>query len=133
MAKKVKSSNKSKLSALVVDDDVVCRTVHCAFLRRHGFETSSVESGRQAVDLIRSGKKIDVIFMDIIMPEMNGVQATRALRAMGVKSMIVGIDCDLDYINEDFMQAGMDRVYEKPMTSEIAISVHQTLLNNNIV
>ncbi|XP_074356067.1 two-component response regulator 24-like [Apium graveolens] len=133
MAKKVTSSNKSKLSALVVDALGVCRIIHCAFLRRHGFETTSVESGRQAVDLIRFGQKFDVIFMDIIMPDMNGVQATRALRAMGVKSMIVGIVADLHYINENFMETGMDRVYEKPMTSEIVISVRQALLNNNVM
>lgn len=60
-------------------------------------------------------------------------QVTRALRTIGVNSMIVGIDCDLDYINEDFMQAGMNRAYEKPLTHEIAISVRQALQNNNIM
>ncbi|KAK1356634.1 Signal transduction response regulator [Heracleum sosnowskyi] len=114
MAKKVKSSNKSKLSALVVDDNSTCRLAHCAILRRHEFETYTAENGREVVELIRSGQKFDVIFIDTIMtPEMNGVQATRALRLMGVNSMIVGMDCDLDHINEDFIRAGMDRVYKK--------------------
>ena len=44
--------------------------------------------------------------------------------------MIVGIFCDLNFLREDPFQAGMDRVYEKPMTDEIVISVRQALLNN---
>lgn len=47
--------------------------------------------------------------------------------------MIVGIDCELDSINEDFMKAGMDCVYEKPMTHDIIISVRRALQNNNIM
>ncbi|KAL1827217.1 hypothetical protein ACET3Z_005629 [Daucus carota] len=128
MARKVISSNN--LSALVVDDDTVCRLVHVGYLRAHNFETYAVENGREAVDLVRSGRQFDVIFMDFSMPVMNGIQATRELRAMGVKTMIVGIDCDPDFLGEDPFQAGMDRVYEKPMTHEIVISVRQALLNN---
>lgn len=60
-------------------------------------------------------------------------QATRELRTMGVTSMIVGIDCELDSINEDFIQAGMDHVYEKPMSHEIVISVLHALQNNIIM
>ncbi|WOG99382.1 hypothetical protein DCAR_0518730 [Daucus carota subsp. sativus] len=130
MAKKIESSKKKKLSALVVDDSSVCRTVHVACLRRHDFETYVVENGREAVDLIRSGEQFDVIFMAVEMPVLNGIQATRELRGMGVKTMIVGIDCDLGYLGEHPIIAGMDRMYEKPMTQEIVISVRQALLNN---
>ncbi|KAK1378009.1 Response regulator [Heracleum sosnowskyi] len=133
MAQKGGSSNNRRLSALVVDDVTIIRLIHGAFLRRHGFLTRSVENGRQAVDLICSGEQFDVIFMDIRMPVMNGVQATRELRAMGVRSMIVGVDCELDHINEDYIQAGMNRVYEKPMTNDIVISVRQELQNNNFM
>lgn len=76
MAEKGKSSNKRKLTALVVEYDATTRFVHCAYLRRHGFETNTVENGRQAVDLIRSGEQFDVIFMNIRMPVMNGVQVS---------------------------------------------------------
>lgn len=74
MAKKVESSMKRKLSALVVDDDPVGRMILVAMLRRHDFETCSAENGREAVDLIRSGRQFDVIFMDVVMPVMNGIQ-----------------------------------------------------------
>ncbi|XP_074338984.1 two-component response regulator 24-like [Apium graveolens] len=133
MAKKGKSSNNRKLTALVVDDNSTIRLIHVAYLRRHEFETNTVENGRQAVDLIRSGEQFDAIFMDIRMPVMDGIQATRELRTMGVKSMIVGIDCELDSISEDLIQAGMDRVFEKPITHDIVISVRQAILNNNIM
>ncbi|KAL1827294.1 hypothetical protein DCAR_0206458 [Daucus carota subsp. sativus] len=129
MAKKIESSKKKRLSALVVDDSRVCRMIHDAYLTRNDFETYTVENGREAVDLIRSGEQFDVIFMDLVMPVMNGFEATRELRAMGVTTMIVGIDCPID-LRDDPIQAGVDRVYEKPLTEEIIISVRQALQSN---
>ncbi|KAL1827228.1 hypothetical protein ACET3Z_005640 [Daucus carota] len=127
MAKKVESSMKKKLSALVVDDDPVGRMILVAMLRRHDFETCSAENGREAVDLIRSGRQFDVIFMDVVMPVMNGIQATRVLRAMRVKTMIVGMG---PYSRGDNpIETGMDRVYEKPITPVIIISIRQVLQN----
>ena len=77
MAKKIESSKKKKLSALVVDFSSVCRMVHVACLRRHDFETYAVENGREAVDLIRSGEHFDVIFMAVEMPVLNGIQVSQ--------------------------------------------------------
>lgn len=76
MAKNVKSSKKSKLYALVVDDDATCRMVHGAILRIHEFQTYFVENGMRAVDLVRFGEIFDVSFMDIMSPEMNGVEVS---------------------------------------------------------
>ena len=79
MAKKIENSKKKKLSALVVDDDGVCRIIHVAYLRRHGFETYAVENGREAVDLIRSGEQFDVVFMDLVMPVLDGIQVSQVI------------------------------------------------------
>ena len=79
MAKKIISSKERNLSALVVDDDTVCRLVHVAYCESHNFETCSVENGREAVDLVRSGRQFDVIFMDFSMPVMNGIQVSQVI------------------------------------------------------
>ena len=79
MAKKIESSKKKRLSALVVDDSRVCRMIHDAYLTRNDFETYTVENGREAVDLIRSGEQFDVIFMDLVMPVMNGFEVSKVV------------------------------------------------------
>lgn len=63
-----------RLSALVVDDDVVVRIIHVAHFQKHGFETHIVANGKLAVDLIRFGEMFDVIFMDFNMSVMNGIE-----------------------------------------------------------
>ena len=79
MAKKIVSSKKKNLSALVVDDDTVSRMVHVGYCTRYNFETNAVENGREAVDLVRSGRQFDVIFMDYSMPVMNGIQVSQVI------------------------------------------------------
>ncbi|KAK1356603.1 Response regulatory domain-containing protein [Heracleum sosnowskyi] len=123
-------SNTRRLSALVVDDDATVRIIHVAHLKKHGFETYAVENGKLAVDLFRSGERFDVIFMDFNMPVMNGIEATRELRDLGVNAMIVGISDDRDHTMEEFIQAGMDQFYEKPIKAETVISILRALQGN---
>lgn len=62
------------VTALVVDDDNTCRVVLVATLRNQGFESYGVESAQKAIDLVRNGIEFDVVFMDISMPVMGGIQ-----------------------------------------------------------
>ncbi|KAK1356601.1 hypothetical protein POM88_049857 [Heracleum sosnowskyi] len=53
--------------------------------------------------------------------------ATRELRDLGVNAMIVGISDDRDHTMEEFIQAGMDQFYEKPIKAETVISILRAL------
>jgi len=64
---------------LVVDDSRTVRSVLQRMLQQGGYATLTAENGREALDLSVEHKPTLVI-MDIVMPEMNGFQATRALR-----------------------------------------------------
>ncbi|XP_051125210.1 two-component response regulator 24-like [Andrographis paniculata] len=109
-----------KIHGLVVDDNPLIRRVHSAILNRHGLETDSAENGKVAVDLFLSGKKYDLVVMDMEMPVMDGIQATERLRAMGVKSMIIGVTArGLDSEKEAFIRAGLDKCWEKPLNVEL--------------
>lgn len=56
------------------------------------------------------------------------IQATKGLREMGVRSMIVGItSCDLDYEVKPFMEAGLDECLEKPLNRAKVESVLEKL------
>jgi two-component system, sensor histidine kinase and response regulator len=73
------------LRVLVAEDHPVNRKLVTAILRQRGHEVTSVENGRAAVAAVAgsgaAGAGFDVIVMDLQMPEMNGIAATRAIRA----------------------------------------------------
>ncbi|KAL3616851.1 hypothetical protein CASFOL_039245 [Castilleja foliolosa] len=112
------------VSALVVDDDPVTQKIHRIFLNRHGLETQVVDNGEKAVDLFMSGKTYDLVLMDLEMPVMDGQKATEKLRAMGVKSMIVGVtSCTVEEEKAAFVAAGLDDCVKKPLTSGAVIDM----------
>jgi CheY-like chemotaxis protein len=64
-----------------VDDVVLNLEVAQEMLASHGIVCTCVESGQAAIDAIRKGKpKFDIVFMDQLMPGMNGIEATRIIR-----------------------------------------------------
>ena len=71
-----------KLRVLVVEDEPLNREIAEIILTSHGHEVVAVENGQEALDLCHGrGERFDVILMDILMPVMDGLEATRALRA----------------------------------------------------
>jgi twitching motility two-component system response regulator PilH len=63
---------------LVVDDSATERYVMGEILSRHGFEVSFAEDGEKGVALARLDQP-DLVIMDVVMPGLNGFQATRAI------------------------------------------------------
>lgn len=63
---------------LIVDDSPTDQHVITQMLEKHGFETAVASDGEEALELART-RQPDVILMDVVMPGMNGFQATRRL------------------------------------------------------
>jgi signal transduction histidine kinase/DNA-binding NarL/FixJ family response regulator len=70
------------MRVLVAEDNRVNQELIRALLQKDGHTVTVVESGRDAVAMIADGQVFDVILMDIQMPEMDGFQATAAIRAL---------------------------------------------------
>jgi CheY-like chemotaxis protein len=66
--------------ALIVDDDVRNIFAMTSVLEQHRMTVVSAENGRDAIDLLRSTPGIDIVLMDIMMPEMDGYDTIRAIR-----------------------------------------------------
>lgn len=66
--------------ALTVDDSKTMREMVSFTLKNAGFDVLEAEDGQQAVDVLKAGK-VDVIVTDLNMPNMNGLELIRALRA----------------------------------------------------
>jgi len=73
--------NKAKPRVIVVDDEHVIADTLATILNRAGYEATAVYTGRQAVDLARETKP-DLIVSDVIMPDMNGIEAAIVIREM---------------------------------------------------
>jgi signal transduction histidine kinase/CheY-like chemotaxis protein len=103
---------------LVVDDNPVNLAVAEGLLSRCGVSVDVAHGGREAVARASSAE-YDIIFMDHMMPDMDGLDATRAIRAMGGRhqdSVIVTLTANaLPDAREEFSRAGMNGFLAKPI------------------
>ena len=101
---------------LVVEDNAVNRQVAEGLLRKLGMEVTLVENGAEAIDMVHA-QQFDLIFMDMQMPVMDGLTATRALRAEGCRIPIAGLTANAFASDRaDCLAAGMDDFVSKPVT-----------------
>ncbi|KAJ9697116.1 hypothetical protein PVL29_009053 [Vitis rotundifolia] len=119
-----------KLTALVVDSDIICQVLEKAILESQGIQTQVVGSGRDAIDLLASGVNFSLILIAMVLPIMNGVETTRQIRAMGIRSKMLGVTaCSYDRERQAFLDAGVDEFIEKPLTPQKLASVLREIRN----
>ncbi|KAJ4762529.1 response regulator 24 [Rhynchospora pubera] len=103
------------VKVLIVDDDNFTRRIYKTMLFRFCFEITEVEDGKNAIQQFVDGNEYDLVLMDKHMPNMDGVEATRTLRGMGIPVKIVAITDDASS-KDTFMDAGADKFLLKPLT-----------------
>ncbi|MCL1866448.1 MAG: ATP-binding protein, partial [Oscillospiraceae bacterium] len=105
-------------SVLIVDDVESNIFVTSGLLEPYKLKIDSVKSGRKAIERIKSGNIYDIIFMDHMMPEMNGIEATKILREMGYKKTIIVFTANAITGNKEmFLKNGFDDFISKPIDS----------------
>ena len=119
---------------LVVDDNATNRMVAQALCEMFDCTCESANDGAEAVEAARAGR-YDLILMDIKMPVMDGVAATRAIRALGGPASLVPIIALTANAEpedaEGYPAAGMNGVVEKPMKPEHLLAALQAALGEN--
>jgi len=78
---------QSPYLALIVDDELTNRLILRALLKKQGYETIEAENGLQAVEQFQK-QPPHIIFMDVMMPEMDGYEATRIIKAQSGHTFI---------------------------------------------
>jgi CheY-like chemotaxis protein len=73
-------SGEHRARIMVVDDDRDTLTILARYLQREGFVTVEVPSGAECLKLMATGEQIDVILLDLMMPDMDGFEVVRALK-----------------------------------------------------
>lgn len=116
---------------LVVDDDAVGRTAVCQMLRKNGFEVIEAVDGTSALARFKENPP-DLVLLDVIMPEPNGFEVCRALKAdpetrLTPVVLLTGLDKTDDRVNG--IEAGADEFLSKPVESVELIARARSLLN----
>jgi PAS domain S-box-containing protein len=109
------------LRILIVEDNRINRIVLRDLLARDGHAVDEAHDGQQGLDRVRR-TSYDIVFMDISMPVMDGVEATRAIRkseARGTRIPLIALTAHARTAdNERFRAAGLDDILVKPITRD---------------
>ncbi len=124
-ARMAEPTDHETLHVLVVDDNATNRFVAGKVLELFGCSSEAVEDGQEAVDRVRSGA-YDLVLMDIKMPVMDGVQATRLIRSLpgpAADVPILALTANADPRDEaEYLAAGMNGVAQKPIQPDALLN-----------
>ena len=113
---------------LVVDDNVINRKVATAMLDSYGFQIHEANSGASAIELVKK-HKYDMIFMDHMMPEMDGMEATRIIQSecseTAGKAIIIALTANaIQGAREMYLENGFQDFLSKPFER---VQMHELL------
>ncbi|NOR33583.1 MAG: response regulator [Bacteroidales bacterium] len=107
-----------ELSILLAEDNLINQKVAQSIFKNIGYEIEIAKNGAEAVELMEK-QKFDILFMDLLMPEMDGYQAAEHIRAAGHTLPIVAMSADeTDETRKAAFEAGMNDYLMKPTRVE---------------
>ena len=129
---------RHEATILVVDDDPDVRGLAISCLETLGYRVFGAEGGQAAIDLVGRDVSLDLVLIDIAMPEINGVEAVRAIlkNRPGLSFLYM-----TGYVGPTKLDPSEHRVVKKPFTiAELAAKVEEVLfpagdprLSNNVI
>jgi osomolarity two-component system sensor histidine kinase SLN1 len=114
-------SGQGKLRVLVADDNSTNIEVVSRLLKLEDiYDVTIAKDGQEAYDLVKANmennQQFDVIFMDVQMPNLDGLQSTRLIRKMGYSAPIVALTAFSEESNvKECMESGMNEFLSKPI------------------
>lgn len=106
------------LTVLIVDDEPVNRLVLARMVEHLGSQCVEAASGPEALDLL-SHETVDLVLMDIQMPQMSGIQTVEQLRAgtgPNQQAPVVAVTGDTTRSRREYLQLGFDDYANKPIS-----------------
>ncbi len=122
------------IGILIVDDNAVNRKLVSEMLGRRGATLVCAENGHEAVDVLLNGlQPIDIVLMDIQMPVLDGLEATRLLREYyQIDTPVIGLSANASAQDERIsLEAGMNGYLRKPFRLEPLVALVQQLIKRD--
>ena len=118
-------------TVMIVDDSNALREIIANMLRESGMEVISAEDGVQALEKIEQVTQLDLVVLDIVMPNMNGYELCRQIKKNPKTQNIPVVMCSSK--SEDFdriwgIRQGADAYISKPFRPEELLSTIKQLL-----
>lgn len=125
----------NKLRVLVVDDNIVNRQLAIRLVEKQGYLTEAAGNGRAAVAALEK-QSCDLVLMDIQMPEMDGIEATRAIRRNEMLThrhipIIAMTAHAIDGDRQRCLAAGMDDYVSKPISAPVLFATIENVLHRS--
>ena len=112
------------MRALIIDDSKAMRSILSRMLQGLGFEVLEASNGREGLQRLQSSGNVDLALVDWNMPEMNGLDFIRSVRAEqsydGVLLMMVTTETEMEQVVRA-LAAGANEYVMKPFTREIIL------------
>lgn len=130
------SNEPTRPHILLADDDYVVRAIFGVMLRRENYNVDLAEDGQDVLTMLGK-ERYDLILMDIMMPRISGIEATRLIREMertsGVGRVpILALTAFSESQKlEEFVAAGMDGCIHKPIILNEAVDIIRDFLGQN--
>ncbi len=107
------------VKVLIVDDNLINRKVARGFLNAYRFQLEEAASGFEAIELVKK-EKYDIIFMDHMMPEMDGIEALQIIRRdcgeNGASPVVIALTANaMEGVREKFLSSGFQDFLPKPL------------------
>ena len=110
------------MRVLVIDDSRAMRSILSHMLRQLGFDVSEATNGREALARLSELERVDLALVDWNMPEMNGIEFVRTVRADSryndLPLMMVTTETEVQQVAVA-LQAGANEYIMKPFTKEV--------------
>jgi len=138
--KEIQENTSQNLSysgtVLIAEDNETNQMLISLMLQERGIAYKVVNNGQEAVDELMESTLYDLVFMDINMPVLDGIEATRILRKGGYNRPIVSLSANvIESDTESFKEAGMDDTLNKPIIPkelDIILEKYLTVLPKEI-
>jgi CheY-like chemotaxis protein/HPt (histidine-containing phosphotransfer) domain-containing protein len=118
---------------LVVDDNKINLNVAVGMLRLYKIMADTAESAKEAIEKVKNNK-YDLIFMDHMMPEMDGIEAAVEIRNLGVAIPIIALTANaIAGVKEKYLAAGMNDLLLKPIKRSLLSKILLEWLPSHLI